>query len=259
MAAVCIPKRLSYGYCMQKDYVATNKRQQNDSHLVYLIAKSEQLEETLTATQIAVPESEREIDLERYLQEVEQTQHYCESTISSIDGEPSTLDPEGYSDEDDGPCEPERLNLINLDEVKKFIVESGAYSQFRTSFRSFLFPPQEVVDVESRRTDLIKSATPIPYRLLWICSYGHENYDFIETIPGSMTRLADLLQANGIQSQLEICPTNSAFLELYNIIGVAWAANKKSIQDEFAVATYILALEALIIGTVQMGIGSEWI
>jgi hypothetical protein len=40
--------------------------------------------------------------------------------------------------------------------------------------------------------------------------------------------------------------------------GVVLAANK-SIQDGFAVASYILALEALIIGTIQVGIGLDLI
>jgi hypothetical protein len=41
--------------------------------------------------------------------------------------------------------------------------------------------------------------------------------------------------------------------------GVVWAVDKKSIQDGFAVASYILALETLTISTVQVGIGLEWI
>jgi len=48
-----------------------------------------------------------------------------------------------------------------------------------------------------------------------------------------------------------------AFL-LTLVFGVALAADKKSIQVGFTVATYILSLEALIIGTIQAGIGLGW-
>jgi hypothetical protein len=43
------------------------------------------------------------------------------------------------------------------------------------------------------------------------------------------------------------------------VFGVVWAADQKNIQDGFAVASYILALEALTVGTVQVGIGLDWI
>ena len=43
------------------------------------------------------------------------------------------------------------------------------------------------------------------------------------------------------------------------VFGAVWAADKESIQDGFAVASYILALEALTVGTVQVGIGLDWI
>lgn len=50
------------------------------------------------------------------------------------------------------------------------------------------------------------------------------------------------------------------FAFLFSLVfGVVWAVDKKSIQDGFAVASYILALEALTIGTVQVGIGLDWI
>jgi hypothetical protein len=41
--------------------------------------------------------------------------------------------------------------------------------------------------------------------------------------------------------------------------GIIWAAGKRSIQDGFAVASYILALQALAMGTVQVGIELNWI
>lgn len=43
------------------------------------------------------------------------------------------------------------------------------------------------------------------------------------------------------------------------VFGIVWAADKKSIQDGFAVASYILAFEALTIGTVQVGMGLDLI
>ncbi|KAK1910553.1 hypothetical protein P3342_008432 [Pyrenophora teres f. teres] len=139
--------------------------------IVYLIAESVQNVETSSPPRIAVPGSERERDLEQYLEQL-QPQPYCEPTIAGIHGRTLTLDPEELSDEDDKPCEPERQNLINLDEVKKFMVESEAYAELRTSFRNLIFPPEEVIDVGSRPSDMNKRVTPIPYRLFWIC-VGH--------------------------------------------------------------------------------------
>jgi hypothetical protein len=37
--------------------------------------------------------------------------------------------------------------------------------------------------------------------------------------------------------------------------GIAWATNTGSFQDAFAVASYVLALEALLVGLVQVAIG----
>ena len=43
------------------------------------------------------------------------------------------------------------------------------------------------------------------------------------------------------------------------VFGVVWAADKKNIQEGFAVASYILAFEALTVGTFQVGIGLDLI
>ena len=43
------------------------------------------------------------------------------------------------------------------------------------------------------------------------------------------------------------------------IFGVAWAASKQSVQDGFAVASYILAFEAFTMGTVQAAIAFKMI
>jgi hypothetical protein len=56
----------------------------------------------------------------------------------------------------------------------------------------------------------------------------------------------------------KVCLCGLAAFLVSLVFGVMWAANK-SIQDGFAVASYILALEALTIGTVQVGIGLDWI
>lgn len=58
-------------------------------------------------------------------------------------------------------------------------------------------------------------------------------------------------------SRLCLCGIVAFLLSLG--FGVVWATEKKSIQDGFAVASYILALEALTIGTIQVAIGSDWI
>lgn len=57
-------------------------------------------------------------------------------------------------------------------------------------------------------------------------------------------------------ARLCLCGMFSFVLSL--AFGAAWAAQKKSIQDGFAVASYILALEALTIGTVQVAVGLNW-
>jgi hypothetical protein len=138
--------------------------------IVYLVIKSVQHEEPPNLPQIAVSESDRELDLERFLQQqLQQTQQYCEPIISSIDPQPSALNPEGYIDEDDEVGEPGRPDLINLDEVKKFMVESQAYKQLRNSFCHFVFPSEEITETGSRPTGKVKSAILTPYRLHWIC------------------------------------------------------------------------------------------
>jgi hypothetical protein len=43
------------------------------------------------------------------------------------------------------------------------------------------------------------------------------------------------------------------------VFGIMWAAGKRSIDDGFAVASYILALQVLTVGTVQVGIGMSWV
>lgn len=41
--------------------------------------------------------------------------------------------------------------------------------------------------------------------------------------------------------------------------GVLWATYKKSLQDGFAVASYILTFETMTIGTIQVGIALNWL
>jgi hypothetical protein len=58
-------------------------------------------------------------------------------------------------------------------------------------------------------------------------------------------------------SRLCLCGMVAILLSL--AFGIIWAAGKRSIQDGFAVASYILALQALAMGTVQVGIELNWI
>jgi hypothetical protein len=57
-------------------------------------------------------------------------------------------------------------------------------------------------------------------------------------------------------TRLWLCGTVAFVLSL--VFGASWAVEKKSIQDGFAVASYILAFEALTIGTIQVAIGLDW-
>jgi hypothetical protein len=141
--------------------------------IAHLITESVRIEETPTPFQSTISEPDRELDLERFLQQqVGHNQQYCEPIVSSMNFGQVIPNSEGYVDEDDDVGEPERPNLINLDEVKKFMVESGAYKQLRTTFCHFVFPPEEGTDTGSRLTRTIKIATMKPYRLHWIC-VGH--------------------------------------------------------------------------------------
>jgi tetratricopeptide (TPR) repeat protein len=130
------------------------------NYMVHLIAESLQHEETPSLPRIPVSELDRELDLERFLQQqVSQTKQEYKSTILDMESRLSILDAEGYTDnneEPDEPDEPEQPNLTNLDGVKRFMVESGAYKRLIQSFRSFVLPSEE-------------SVTTTPYRLHWIC------------------------------------------------------------------------------------------
>jgi tetratricopeptide (TPR) repeat protein len=141
--------------------------------IVHLITESVGIEETPTPLQFVISEPDKELGLEHYLQQqVEQTQHYCEPIIPSMDPGQVVTNAEGLIDEDDETGEPERPMLINLNEVKKFMVGSGAYKQLRTNFSHFVFPPAEATDTGSQSAHTIKDATMKAYRLYWIC-VGH--------------------------------------------------------------------------------------
>ena len=141
--------------------------------IVHIIAESMQPEETPTTLQIAISESDRETDLERYLQQqLQQTQQHCEPNASSIDPRSPDPDFEGYFDEDDEFDEPGKPNLANLDEVKKFMIESEAYEHLKNSFSHFASPLEEIIDTETQPIGMIKSVIPTPYRLHWSC-VGH--------------------------------------------------------------------------------------
>jgi hypothetical protein len=56
-----------------------------------------------------------------------------------------------------------------------------------------------------------------------------------------------------------LCLRGMVAIMLSLVFGIMWAAGKKSIQDGFAVASYVLASQALTMGTVQVGIALDWI
>jgi tetratricopeptide (TPR) repeat protein len=155
-------------------YEAARLVKSRANFIVHRITDSVRHEETSTQLQFAASELDKERDLERFLQQqVEQTQQYCEPISSSLNFGQSSLNPEGYVDEDDEAGEPRRPSLINLDEVKKFMVESRAYKQLRESFRSFVFPSEDDIGTVSRPKGMIKIMTTTPYRLHWICVGSH--------------------------------------------------------------------------------------
>jgi hypothetical protein len=57
--------------------------------------------------------------------------------------------------------------------------------------------------------------------------------------------------------RLVICGVVTFLISL--IFGIVWATYRKSIQDGFTVASYILTFETLCIGTVQISIRSGWL
>ena len=58
---------------------------------------------------------------------------------------------------------------------------------------------------------------------------------------------------------VRVCLCDIAAFALSLTFGVVWAIKMKSVQDGFAVASYILTLEALTVGTVQVAIGLDWL
>jgi hypothetical protein len=138
--------------------------------IVHLIAESIQPQETRIPSHIKISESDRIADVERYLQgQVQGIQQYSEPTVSSIEPQSSLLSSAGYTEEDDEVDEPGRPYLINLDQVKKFMVESEAYKQLRSSFCHFILPSEEIIDAESQLIGMSKSVVTTPYRLYWSC------------------------------------------------------------------------------------------
>ena len=75
--------------------------------------------------------------------------------------------------------------------------------------------------------------------------------------PDHFTAWGLYFQENFDMVRLCLCGIVAFLLSL--VFGIAWAVDKQSIQDGFAVASYILALEALTVGTIQVGIGLDWI
>jgi hypothetical protein len=75
--------------------------------------------------------------------------------------------------------------------------------------------------------------------------------------PDHFTAWGLYFQENFDTTRLWLCSVVAFLLSL--TFGIAWAVKKQSVQDGFAVASYILTLQALTIGTIQVGIGSNWI
>lgn len=75
--------------------------------------------------------------------------------------------------------------------------------------------------------------------------------------PDNFTAWGLYFEENFDMTRLCLCGTVAFVLSL--VFGISWAAQKGSIQDGFAVASYILAFEALTIGTVQVAIGLDWL
>ena len=90
--------------------------------------------------------------------------------------------------------------------------------------------------------------TQIPKRVCGRPQYG--------SAPDHFTAWGLYFEETFDMTRLCLCGMVAFLLSL--TFGIAWAVDKKNIQDGFAVASYILALGALTIGTVQVGIGLDW-
>jgi len=113
-------------------------------HIAYIIARSMQpTKETLAVPQATVSTLEREVDLERFLEQlVPHSKLDLDPDASDLEPNPdaSDLEPNLDEQEEDEADEPETPRLSNLDEVKRFMIESKAFQNLREDFRHFTFP-----------------------------------------------------------------------------------------------------------------------
>jgi hypothetical protein len=84
--------------------------------------------------------------------------------------------------------------------------------------------------------------------------HGRPRYGFA---PDNSTAWGLYFHESFDMSRLCLCGMVAILLSL--VFGIMWAAGKRSIDDGFAVASYILALQVLTVGTVQVGIGMSWV
>jgi tetratricopeptide (TPR) repeat protein len=120
------------------------------NYIVYLIAQRMQItEEAPTILQATVLTSERQLDLERFLEQQAERSKPSETPLhitASLEPDLSNLEPfqqpspHPGEQEEDELGEPGRPRLINLEEAKRFMIESKAFKKLREDFRRFILP-----------------------------------------------------------------------------------------------------------------------